>query len=977
MYIRLLGPLEVLTAEGAPIALSTPRLRSLLALLALQPGRSVEASVLADQLWGGEVPPTARATVRTYVMRLRKALPPGSLGTGPEGYRLVLEETGTDIGRLRELLRRARESAAADPDSALALLDEAVRLRRGTPLTGVTDCPALAGRRAGLEELLLTAAEERFQLMLDRGRHQEAVAEIAEAARAHPLREHLAEQLILALHRCGRTAEALHAYRSLRELLVEELGVEPGARTRQLHQAILRGAPETGAPPDSPAPPAAPVRSPAFPAAHSTFVGRRRDLATLLDCLREVAAGPAICLVDGAGGVGKSSLTVRAATAVADRFPDGLLYVDLRGADPLRPPLDTRDALHSLLADLGVPHDQLPTGAEAASALQRRRLRGRRVLVVLDNALDAAHIAPLLPAEPGSAAIVTSRTPLLGVDGARHLHLDVLDPEEAVALVRTICVGAPEPDSSGEWAELVRLCGHLPLALRIIATRMAARPEWALGEWIAVLRDERGRMDQLAVADLDLRASLTAGIGQLARSGSGTDREAAAGFPYLGVSALARYLPGSLAALRGIPEDRAAAALDRLADAQLVTSPRPGAYTPHDLVRAAAVSEAARLPGREQRAALVRLARWWLGTLHAVNRVLVGEGEYEEFHRHSAARFPAGPEFTGTQAALTWAQDGLGDVIALAEQLAAPEYDGDPGLADTADARAPLSSFAVEVCRVLERYLTVSHNWLAQERLLATALRVAGRLDDDHARAVVSSQQGKVAGQRGEWEQAAGLLREGQRLFRSVGAVTESLVPQANLAPCLVELGRIDEAIEVSEAVIAARRDRGPSGSLCSLLNNLGHCYLHTGDLKSAERALTSALDVLAELEARTPSGRASTAYYRISALSGLTELTLADGDFAAAVEWAERGLEHADAAAVNTLEAARLHSMLADALLGLGHNERSRAAKRRSRELMASLNSREDVALEADSRAAGRPADGPRAGGGPPYRHRHSPPQE
>ncbi|WTD05487.1 tetratricopeptide repeat protein [Streptomyces albidoflavus] len=977
MYIRLLGPLEVLTAEGAPIALSTPRLRSLLALLALQPGRSVEADVLADQLWGGEVPPTARATVRTYVMRLRKALPPGSLGTGPEGYRLVLEETGTDIGRLRELLRRARESAAADPDSALALLDEAVRLRRGTPLTGVTDCPALAGRRAGLEELLLTAAEERFQLMLDRGRHQEAVAEIAEAARAHPLREHLAEQLILALHRCGRTAEALHAYRSLRELLVEELGVEPGARTRQLHQAILRGAPETGAPQDLPAPPAAPVRSPAFPAAHSTFVGRRRDLATLLDCLREVAAGPAICLVDGAGGVGKSSLTVRAATAVADRFPDGLLYVDLRGADPLRTPLDTRDALHSLLADLGVPHDQLPTGAEAASALHRRRLRGRRVLVVLDNALDAAHIAPLLPAEPGSAAIVTSRTPLLGVDGARHLHLDVLDPEEAVALVRTICVGAPEPDSSGEWAELVRLCGHLPLALRIIATRMAARPEWALGEWIAVLRDERGRMDQLAVADLDLRASLTAGIGQLARSGSGTDREAAAGFPYLGVSALARYLPGSLAALRGIPEDRAAAALDRLADAQLVTSPRPGAYTPHDLVRAAAVSEAARLPGREQRAALVRLARWWLGTLHAVNRVLVGEGEYEEFHRHSAARFPAGPEFTGTQAALTWAQDGLGDVIALAEQLAAPEYDGDPGLADTADARAPLSSFAVEVCRVLERYLTVSHNWLAQERLLATALRVAGRLDDDHARAVVSSQQGKVAGQRGEWEQAAGLLREGQRLFRSVGAVTESLVPQANLAPCLVELGRIDEAIEVSEAVIAARRDRGPSGSLCSLLNNLGHCYLHTGDLKSAERALTSALDVLAELEARTPSGRASTAYYRISALSGLTELTLADGDFAAAVEWAERGLEHADAAAVNTLEAARLHSMLADALLGLGHNERSRAAKRRSRELMASLNSREDVALEADSRAAGRPADGPRAGGGPPYRHRHSPPQE
>ncbi|MGW4373924.1 BTAD domain-containing putative transcriptional regulator [Streptomyces albidoflavus] len=954
MYIRLLGPLEVLTAEGAPIALSTPRLRSLLALLALHPGRSVEADVLADQLWGGEVPPTARATVRTYVMRLRKALPPGSLGTGPEGYRLVLEETGTDIGRLRELLRRARELAASDPDGALALLDEAVRLRRGTPLTGVTDCPALAGRRAGLEELLLTAAEERFQLMLDRGRHQEAVAEIAEAARTHPLREHLAEQLMLALHRCGRTADALHAYRSLRELLVEELGVEPGARTRQLHQAILRGSPETGAPPDPPAPPAAPARSPAFPAAHSTFVGRRRELATLLDCLRDVTAGPAICLVDGAGGVGKSSLTVRAATAVADRFPDGLLYVDLRGADPRRPPLETRDAVHSLLADLGVPHDQLPTGAEAASALHRRRLRGRRVLVVLDNALDAAHIAPLLPAEPGSAALVTSRTPLLGVDGARHLHLDALDPEEAVALVRTICVGAPEPDSPGQWEELVRLCGHLPLALRIIATRMAARPEWALGEWIAVLRDERGRMDQLAVADLDLRASLTAGIGQLARSGSGTDREAAACFPYLGVSALARYLPGSLAALRGIPEDRAAAALDRLADAQLVTSPRPGAYTPHDLVRAAAVGEAARLPGPEQRAALVRLARWWLGTLHAVNRVLVGEGEYEEFHRHGAARFPAGPEFTGTQAALAWAQDGLGDVIALAEQLAAPEYDGGAGLADTADARAPLSSFAVEVCRVLERYLTVSHNWLAQERLLSTALRVAERLDDDHARAVVSSQQGKVAGQRGEWERAAGLLREGQRLFRSVGAVTESLVPQANLAPCLVELGRIDEAIEVSEAVIAARRDRGPSGSLCSLLNNLGHCYLHTGDLKSAERALTSALDLLAELEARTPSGRASTAYYRISALSGLTELTLADGDFAAAVEWAERGLEHADAAAVNPLEAARLHSMLADALHGLGQDERSRAAKQRSRELMASLNSREDVALEAESRAGG-----------------------
>ncbi|WP_338482993.1 BTAD domain-containing putative transcriptional regulator [Streptomyces sp. SCSIO 75703] len=971
MYVRLLGPLEVLSGDGTPIELSTPRLRSLLALLALTPGRGVPADVLADRLWGGEAPPTARASVRTYVMRLRKALPPGSVRTGPEGYRLLLDDTGTDVGRLRELLRRARALDGTDPDGATGLLDEAVGLRRGTPLSGLEDLPALAGPRAGLEDLLLTAAEERFRLLLDRGRHAEAVGEIAEAARAHPLREHLAGQLMLALHRCGRTAEALDAYRSLRDTLVEELGVEPGGPLRHLHRAILRGSPEAAAPappqaaaspdagvptaPTTPAtPPGTPARSPSFPAAHSTFVGRRDEVATLLDCLRDVDVGPARCLIDGPGGVGKSSLTVRAASAAADRFPDGLLYVDLCGADPRRPPLDTVDALRALLADLGVAHELLPADAAAAVPLYRRRLRGRRILVVLDNALTAEQAAPLLPDAPGSAAIVTSRAPLLGVDGARHLHLDVLAPEEAVALVRTVCVGAPEPAAPGEWEELVRLCGHLPLALRIIATRMAARPDWALRDWIAALRDERGRMDELAVADLDLRAGLMAGIEQLARSGSTADRDAARWFPYLGISAAAGYGPESLAALTGAAEDRAAAALERLVDAQLVTSPRRGAYTLHDLLRAAAVWQAARLPEPVQRAALVRLACWYLGTLHGVNRVLVEEGEYEEFHRRTAARFAAGMTFSGTREALAWAERSLGDVIALAEQLAAPEYDDGEGLPDTANGRAALSTFAVESCRALERYLTVSHNWRAQERLLGTAQRVGERLDDGYARAVVCAQLGKVAGQRGEWETAVARLREGQRLFLTVGAVTESLVPQANLAPCLVSLGRITEAIEVSEAVIAARRDRGPSGSLCSLLNNLGHCYLHIGDFAAAERALTSAVESLSAMEAKTVSGGASTAYYRLSALAGLAELGLATGDFEATVRWAEQGLEHAAEASVNVLEVARLHSMLGDALHGLGRDAPGRAAKERSRELMESLNSRERVDLEVDSRAGG-----------------------
>ncbi|WP_052489020.1 AfsR/SARP family transcriptional regulator, partial [Streptomyces sp. 150FB] len=972
-------------------------LRATLAVLALRPGRIVPADDLADRLWGEALPANPRTTLRNYVMRLRKILPGDRICTVSGGYQLRAESDETDLGLFRALLLRSRELAAGAPGAAAhdaaaaraetlveaaALLDRAVELWRGNPLAGIGDCALHAAEQPRLEELRLAAVEERFDAYLALGRHATLIDELTAAATAHPLRERFTRQLMLALHRCGRTAEALGVYRTARGRLVDELGIEPGTELRELERAILRDDPDLAPPPGPPPAPRTPPPAPppaesesefesasashtlvpgprtappaeteeatvrpestppadtaalhvptsrkntsTFPPGIGTFVAREAERGRLSAWLTEALSAPTICLLDGPGGVGKSSLAVRAAREAADLFPDGLVYVDLHGADPRNAPLGPAEALQTLLPALGVERGLVPQQESAAVALYHEQLKDKRVLILLDNTVAPDQVAPLLPGRPGCAALVTSRTVLTGIDGAHHLHLDALGTEDAVALVRTVAGrsraraddGRADLVDDGQWEELVALCGRLPLALRIIATRMASRPRWSLADWTATLRDERGRMDELSVADLDVRASLTVSIEQLALSRAPAARRAAQLFPLLGTSSVSSYCADSAAALAECTPGEAGLALDRLADAQIAASPRPRTYVLHDLVRATAAWQAARLPEERTYASLVGLARWYLGSLHRVNAPMRLVETFRVRCLRGAERFPEGLSFDSTESALAWADDALDDVVALAEQLARPEYDGradlggvgvavavgGAGLTRTPLSGAPLSAFALEVTRALESYFGIRLRWRAQRQLCELTMRVGERLRDEFAQAVALSQLGKCHGQQGEGRRGAELLERGAAKFQSLGLRTEMLVAQSNLVPCLASSGRLEEAMETGRRALAEAEEYGPSDVAHSLMNNLGQCHLHLGDHAEARRLLTRNYEV-----ADVPHSLVATA-------GALAEHALVTGEFEEAARWADRGLGHAAEQPFDPYEVARQHAILAAA---------------------------------------------------------------
>ncbi|UCM88143.1 AfsR/SARP family transcriptional regulator [Streptomyces marincola] len=942
MDIRLLGPVE-LHREDRPVVVGAPMLRTLLAVFAVRPGQLRSAASLCDQLWG-TTPPSSRATLRTYVMRLRRLLPDGRLRRVPSGgYVLDAAPEETDLGRFRTRLALARGLAETRPDEALRAYEAACLLWRGEPLAGLGDGPFAAAEAPRLAALRLDAQEERFAVHLRLGRHAEILDELAAEARAHHLREGLTRHLMLALHRSGRTSEALDAYRSLRRRLVEDLGIEPGHELRAVEQAILRADPALllpgpGAPPNLAAGPrskaAAPALpgaiAPAFPAAVGTFVARAGELALLGEWLDPAATAPGVCLLDGPGGVGKSALAVLAARKSAARFPDGLLHVDLRGADPDDAPLDVAVAAQLLLSQLGVPMREVPQEAEEAAARFRVRLRGRRCLVLLDNARDAAQVRPLLPDDAPAVVLVTSRMALTGLAGGRHLHLGLLDRADSVRLLRTIAGPRTVCATPAQWAELAGLCGDLPLALRIVAARMAARPGWEVAEWIALLRDERGRMDQLRTADLDLRAGLMVGIDRLAGSEDPADRQAAALFPLLGVPALHTYRPASAAALAGCTPAEAEDSLERLTDARIADSPRSGVYVLHDLLRAAARWQADRLPPEHARERLGALARWYLGTLHRAGTRLSSAGWLRSRVRQGIARFPDGDDFPDSESALAWADTAVPQALTLAEQCAAPEYrDG------TELAGRPLSTFGLSAARALTGYFALRMNLRDQRRLATLVLRTAERDGDAFARGFALGQLGKVLGQSGDVEGGLPLLSESWDVLTRMGEVREAIASASNLVGCLGQARRPEEAIRAGRRALAAAESADLVEARITIGTNMGHAHYLAGDLVSARR-------VLIEVCSAAPEPTAVLS----STLASLAACELAAGDHAEAARWARTGLALVERHPVDPLSRAELHSLLASALRVSGDERAARAESAVALRLVDELNARENLHL-------------------------------
>ncbi|GAA1288696.1 hypothetical protein GCM10009634_38960 [Saccharothrix xinjiangensis] len=495
-----MGPVEV-RVDGRPVDVGVRKQRFVLAVLLLEVNKLVPADRLVGLMWPHGPPASARAVLHTQVSKLRSMLARvdarrhgvALVGNGP-GYLLEADPLRVDLHRFRWLCARAW---SMDDVRRAATLAEALALWRGPVMAGL-DAEGL-GR--GHEDERLAAVEDRFDAELRLGHHHAVVDELAALVAEHPYRQHLVRQLVLALHRCRRTDEALRCYRDLRRRLDDELGIAPSAELQRLHDEILR----TGRPVVAglPVPRQLPPDLPGF-------VGRAGALAAL-----DGAAGRSVLVtaVSGAAGVGKTALAVRWAHRVKDRYPDGQLYASLRGHDPGGRELDPADVLASFLRALGIPDDGIPADPESRTALYRSLLADKAVLVVLDDAPTSAQVEPLLPASPSAAVVVTSRAALSGLvvrRGAVRLPLAVLDPPEALELMRS-ALGDERVDAEpGAVAELCALCGRLPLALRIAAERVGARSGQPVAALVAELRDEHARLSLLSTGDGEERAAVRA-----------------------------------------------------------------------------------------------------------------------------------------------------------------------------------------------------------------------------------------------------------------------------------------------------------------------------------------------------------------------------------------------------------------------------------------------------------------------------------
>ncbi|HEV3355897.1 MAG TPA: BTAD domain-containing putative transcriptional regulator [Pseudonocardiaceae bacterium] len=610
-----MGPSEV-RHDGVLVPIAAAKQRVLIAVLALAAGESVTVARLIECLWGDRPPPTARNTLQNYVLRLRRTLAidaeSAPLTSSSAGYRLDVDPDAVDVHRFRSLVRSARSNAAAgEPESAAALLDEALRLWHGEPLTDVPSEVLHREVLPGLVEQRLAALEQRIDLDLDRGRHRELITELVVLSTEHPLRERIWAQLILALYRSGRTAEALDSYRQANKILVEALGMDPGPELQRLHQAVLTNDPALTI--TSPAP--EPVRERLssarpvprqLPAPSAHFVGRAREVRNLGEQLTAASASPlmVILAIGGTAGVGKTALAVHWAHLNAERFPDGQLYVNLRGFDPAGAPVPPMTAMRGFLIALGVSARDVPADPDEQIALYRSQLAGRRMLLVLDNARDAEQVRPLLPGAPGCLVLVTSRdqlTGLVALDGAVPLTLDLLTPDEARDLLVRRLGQVRVTREQAVVDELIEQCAGLPLALNIAAARAALHPNRPLADFVVELRDTHRRLDALTTGEAtsDVRVVFSWSYRTLTPT-------TARVFRLLGLRPGPDISLLATAALAGHDPDQTRRALDELVRAHLIIEHAPDRYTQHDLLRAYAADQAVAEDSDAQRQAALR-----------------------------------------------------------------------------------------------------------------------------------------------------------------------------------------------------------------------------------------------------------------------------------------------------------------------------------------------------------------------------------
>jgi DNA-binding SARP family transcriptional activator/tetratricopeptide (TPR) repeat protein len=808
---RLLGTVEA-RIDGRAIDLGPARQRCVLVALLIDVNHVVLVEQLLDRVWGDRRPHRARGTLYSYLSRLRLALAGvDSLGIAHRsgGYVLTADPATVDLHRFRQLVSQARTSD--NQDRAAALFEQALELWRGDPFATL-DTPWLNRVRAVVEAERRAAELDHNDLELRRGRHTDLLADLATRAADHPLDERLAGQRMLALYRSGRPAESLQVYQDTRAALVDELGLEPGPELHQLHQRILAADPTL----TTPAAANAGVRSEPtvvprqLPVDVTHFTGRESYLTTLHTLLgsdgESRSSAVVITAIDGTAGVGKTALAVHFAHRVADRFPDGQLYIDLRGYAATAP-ATAAEALGWMLRSLGVPPERIPAEQQEQAALYRSVLAGKRVLVMLDNARSATQVTPLLPASQHCLVVITSRTTLATLDGSTHLHLDILSEQEALTLLAQLAGPDRVQREHMAAATLVALCSRLPLAVRIAGARLAARPTWTIAALVDRLADETRRLDELRVGERAVRASFAVTYRALKTSDDPVDQDAARMFRLLGVLDWVQMSVPVAAALLDQPQADAAAALEHLLDAHLLDSARPGRYHTHDLLRLYARDEAQHdLPEPERQAALRRALDCYLAAAEQATLLIspmaaghVGAERTRSPHGGFELSRPA--DLSG------WTDAEHANLVAAAQQAAA--------ISHTADR-------AVRLTAALHRPFNTRAYWRDLMTLRELAARTARHLGDRPGEALAHEDLAWANIQYGRPNQAIASVERAMAIWRELGDLRGEASCRIWLGHAYFDQWQLDEAVTRHQQALAIFSDIGDSEGEARALNALG-----------------------------------------------------------------------------------------------------------------------------------------------------------
>ncbi|WJV51389.1 BTAD domain-containing putative transcriptional regulator [Streptomyces flavofungini] len=893
----VLGPVRAWLG-GEPLPTGSPQQRALLAALLLRDGRTATASELIDAIWGEDPPSQALAAIRTYASRLRKVLPSGALVSESGGYAVRAADGVLDLAEAEQLWSAAEQARGlGDLHQASSLVKEALSLWDGEPLANVPG-PYADAQRTRLEEWRLQLLEARLDMDLEQGRHAESVSELTALTAAHPLRERLRELLMLALYRSGRQAEALAVYADTRRLLADELGVDPRPGLQELQQRILQADPAL-AEPSAPAtePSAGVVRPAQLPATVQDFTGRVSFVKELSDIL-STAEGRvmAVSALAGIGGVGKTTLAVHVAHAARAHFPDGQLYVDLQGAGPRAAEPET--VLGAFLRGLGTADDAIPESLEERAALFRSILDGRRVLVLLDNARDAAQVRPLLPGMEGCAALVTSRVRMVDLAGAHLVDLDVMSPDEALQLFTKI-IGEERVASEREAAlDVVAACGFLPLAIRIAASRLAARRTWTVATLAAKLADERRRLDELQAGDLAVEATFELGYGQL-------EPAQARAFRLLGLADGPDISLPAAAAMLDLPLEDAEDLLESLVDTSLLESAAPGRYRYHDLVRlyARACAERDELPPALRDAALSRLLDFYLAS---AARVYAIERPGDRTVDHLAVTERAGLEFQSDSGALDWLHAEALCILACVQQSLDSNtlrraVDLLIAAKDLAESGASSLRYELATCAArdaaaaqgdahaegrarvsLAQVLTMSGHFERARAELHCAVELSLESEDPWSIGNGQNELGIASFCLNEYATCETHLLKAIEAFRRDGNKPGEASALCNLSRVLVSMGRTAKAIDLARQGIAIYDELGLTFRLANAKMAFGISLSHAGRYSEAIEMAQEALRVFAENRQRLWEG---TAHFRIA------EIHLAAQQPAQAAQHAEQAL--------------------------------------------------------------------------------------